>query len=738
MPTVPRYDNLQTSVAGPAGATFQSPSGPNPGGIAAEQASQMGAAALRSGEAFSRMAAEMEDTANQVRVNDAVNQARIAAQDLAHNPESGFLQKKGASVFLDDAGKPLDTDLTRDYGGKLQTRISEITGTLANDKQRQAFGMQAGNLAAQFHGQVETHMTQQFNVYRDATDDATVKLAGQAAALNWSNPDAIFGSVGAGGQRQGGAVDQAKAAIYSKAKRAGLVGAPYDEAVLAGVSAIHTNVINAALQNDNPSYALSYMDGARKRGEMSGTDILKLQGHINQAVTVRLSQDAVQKASTAAMPAIAPTGFDRMVQIVAMTESGGRETDAAGRTITSPKGAQGIMQVMPATNKDPGFGVKPAQDDSPGERARVGRDYLQTMLQKYGDPAKAMAAYNAGPGALDKALKAGGDWLARMPRETQDYVGKNMAALQKDGAGAPRPTELDFVNTALGHLPAGAPPGTVKATRDAAVAQFGVITKTLDEKGANALAAGQRWAIANKDTPVSQLPPALRDDIARYAPGKLDDLNTFSKNLRKGEDSTNTALYLKLTSDSQYLASLSNDKFMNLRSELSEKDFDALNKDRIRLQKGEGATGWGNLNSQAINDTMSSRLRALKIDPTPKDGSAEAAAVGAYHKFVRDSIADAQRASGKQLTDVETAQHIDKLFATNVQFKSLFGGIFGGTPTKPLMSMSAGDIPSDVKAALGKDFAKRGNANPTDADYLGAYLRFASSKPRAPGATGNY
>jgi len=96
------------------------------------------------------------------------------------------------------------------------------------------------------------------------------------------------------------------------------------------------------------------------------------------------------------MPALAPTSFDKMTQITAQTESGGRETNPDGTTVTSPKGAQGVMQVMPATNTDPGYGVKPAQDNSPGERARVGRDYLQAMLQKYGSPDKAWAAYNAG------------------------------------------------------------------------------------------------------------------------------------------------------------------------------------------------------------------------------------------------------------------------------------------------------------------------------------------------------
>jgi hypothetical protein len=125
--------------------------------------------------------------------------------------------------------------------------------------------------------------------------------------------------------------------------------------------------------------------------------------------------------------------FDRMVAVTLSSESGGRDTDANGNILTSPAGAQGKMQVMPGTNRDPGFGVRPAADDSPEERARVGRDYLAAMMRRYGnDPAKAWAAYNAGPGAVDKALGAGGDWLAHLPGETQAYVRTNLRKVGSD------------------------------------------------------------------------------------------------------------------------------------------------------------------------------------------------------------------------------------------------------------------------------------------------------------------
>lgn len=82
----------------------------------------------------------------------------------------------------------------------------------------------------------------------------------------------------------------------------------------------------------------------------------------------------------------------------------------------SPKGARGLMQVMPTTARDPGYGVTPSNGTQEDD-VRTGRDYLAAMLRKYkGDISTARAAYNAGPGRVDR----GGP----LPQETVNYVAK--------------------------------------------------------------------------------------------------------------------------------------------------------------------------------------------------------------------------------------------------------------------------------------------------------------------------
>ncbi len=82
-----------------------------------------------------------------------------------------------------------------------------------------------------------------------------------------------------------------------------------------------------------------------------------------------------------------------LVAAVARAESGFR-ADAG-----SPAGAQGLMQLMPSTAA--GLGVTNLKD--PEQSLNGGARYLRQMLDQFGgDTEKALAAYNAGPGAVTR------------------------------------------------------------------------------------------------------------------------------------------------------------------------------------------------------------------------------------------------------------------------------------------------------------------------------------------------
>lgn len=124
--------------------------------------------------------------------------------------------------------------------------------------------------------------------------------------------------------------------------------------------------------------------------------------------------------------------FDALWGNLIGAESGGRQFDQNGKPLTSSAGAIGIAQVMPGTAPEAAKLAGLPWDENryktdPNYNAALGQAYLKKQLQTFGgNPALAAAAYNAGPGAVQAALKKGGmsNWIQFVPAETKAYVQK--------------------------------------------------------------------------------------------------------------------------------------------------------------------------------------------------------------------------------------------------------------------------------------------------------------------------
>ena len=143
------------------------------------------------------------------------------------------------------------------------------------------------------------------------------------------------------------------------------------------------------------------------------------------------------------MVAFANGGMANLYDDVEYWESGGDQG------AVSKAGARGVMQLMPGTMEDPGFGVPTLAElrakglNEEQANRQVGQKYLDAMYRKYGDEATALAAYNWGPGNVDKWLKKGGD-PKKLPAETRKYISNILG-----GKATPKMPERD-IGTAEG------------------------------------------------------------------------------------------------------------------------------------------------------------------------------------------------------------------------------------------------------------------------------------------------
>ncbi len=137
----------------------------------------------------------------------------------------------------------------------------------------------------------------------------------------------------------------------------------------------------------------------------------------DSGITIKADPQLISMAGDAARR----NGLDPNLFASLIDQESGFQSDAR-----SPKGAVGLSQLMPQTAAD--LGVTDRYD--PAQSLEGGAKYLSQLMSRYGgDPTLALAAYNAGPAAVDK-------YRGVPPfKETQNYVQQVMAKANRRANG---------------------------------------------------------------------------------------------------------------------------------------------------------------------------------------------------------------------------------------------------------------------------------------------------------------
>lgn len=657
MPRVPTYDNFQQMPAQFQPVQIQ-PAMPrvDPGA----QAASFGQAAQRAGAVAMDMELEALKQANQLRVDDALNKALEAEMRLAYDKDAGYTNHRGISALERESGKPLADEYDEEFG----KAVESIGAGLGNDYQRQVFGQAIAKRRAAFRAGAMKHEADEFRTYTLSVREGTIATRMQQIGLNYANPEVIDE-----------AITSIRAATYDAAKLQGKSAEWADAQARKMASNAHKTAIAAALQNNDVAYADRYLKRYGK--DMDADDLLQTTGLITREMDLRVGTSAATEVMGRWAPKIVPGDMDRLTNIVMGIESAGRRFDANGKLLEGPATrygtAKGEMQVLDGTNRDPAYGVKPAADDSPEERARVGRDYLAAMVREYdGDVSKALAAYNWGPGNLDKAVKEHGpNWLQAAPEETRSYVERGVREFGAGAGRGKRPSLAEIKADLRGDPMLAGNPARLKAAEDTAEKQYRDIEAAEKQATDEALDTTYRGLYANGGN-MNALPVSVRAMI----PGdKLGAVMGFADTVRKSGGAVHNpeAWAQILSMPRENLAAMSPIEFFReFRPHLDDAH---LEKGYALLNDARGEVGTDAKHLEVI--TTANRVKKAAIDAglLPAAGKANDNEVKAFAQFERlvddrvrqfeaTDLQGKRKANSAELQQIVDGTLMDKVFVS--------------------------------------------------------------------------
>ncbi len=606
------------------------------------------------GNAVNAIYAQQLHEAKQTRLLDATTQLQTHVQDTMFGP-NGALQKRGADAFLGSDGKTV-SDLTFD---DILHKQNTIADTLGDEAQKSEFKRSTNSMLMSMRGQLLGHEAEQHRVYTQSTLESSNVTQGNNITLNYNNPDSIKSSVA---QLKANSAQLAR--INGQDETWGAVHAQ------SNISTALNKSIETATVNGDHNTALKILHDFSP--DMNQNDLLQNYQKITKAQDDISAVAAATTTMNSMAARFAPQAGDRLTNLVFANESGGKQLDGKGQPITSQKGAIGIAQVMPATGPEAAKLAGLEWDEqlfkyNQDYNAALGKAYLQKQIQtNNGDLQKGLAAYNAGPRALQDAIKKadkeGGQWLGYLPPETQKYVTNISAQYESGGGKPPGPTLQEIQQHTLAQLP--------NATLEQRATALQEVTRQFDVNK-NAIKDHEDYnteqAIigleANKGDFMA-LPQSVRENIP---PEKLKSLQQFAADKVKGiPTETDWTLYYNLYKDAPLLTKTNLEA---LKPQLADAEFKQLTARKVELQNGADSTKTRN-----AKEVLDGYMREVGIDPTPKDSDkAGAVKVGKIWSVFEQNLGDLEQSSGKKASPDEIKMLAKQLFTT-VGVKGLLYG----------------------------------------------------------------
>ncbi len=442
MPQVPYTDDLYKLPDRVTAGGTEVLDVPNYGGMIARGLGQFGQGAGDVADAAFRLQRQDDITAVQNAMNSLREHGKVVQYGDPSDPmKPGFLGLKDKAAL--DAWQPTAEGF-RQYQQSLMNGLTPAQQRIFAQESEPFMNGALGSLAAHAAGQRQS--------YQDNVQDATLSSLASSGAANSDNP-AAFASAYAQGRQ-------------SIIARNATLGYGADHPVtLQNIqkwndSYFHTAIITAAQKGDAISARnMLLSNGKNMSAPVFAQTMAAIRPEYDRQVGDNLANEVWNDhGGPQAVPADADPSAT--MQNMLLAESGGRQKDKDGNTITSGKGAIGIAQMLPATAEETARRIGIPWDENrflhdENYNRALGQAYFHQLCDRYGNnQTLACAAYNAGPGTVDRWLKQYGDprtgaisdeqFVQAIPyAETQRYVSRVASALSRN-VPAPSATPPDL------------------------------------------------------------------------------------------------------------------------------------------------------------------------------------------------------------------------------------------------------------------------------------------------------
>lgn len=377
----------------------------------APEASMLADLARPVGNAAMQIYQKTQDEADTAALIEAESQMSKWKLDTMFNPQGGVYSRKGKNAL----------DITNQTIPQFDQQAEQIGNTLTNERQRARWQQIVANQRQSLGAELNRYEFGERQVYFDQADAASLEASQNGALAYYQDPQQIAYYQ-----------NKATAVIVSQGQRKGLPPEAIELEVRKNNSSMATGVIGRMAQQD-PMKAQQYY--ASVADYMTPEDQLRINDMLGSSIRKQWGSQI-----GTAIYAEGTLSTDALPTLIIQAESGGDPN------AVSPKGARGLMQLMPDTAKEMAAELKIPYDEArltadPNYNAALGTAYLNKMLGRYnGNSAMAVAAYNAGPGSVDEWVKKYGDprtgeistaeWVAKIPfEETREYTGKIVSQL---------------------------------------------------------------------------------------------------------------------------------------------------------------------------------------------------------------------------------------------------------------------------------------------------------------------